>query len=391
MLYFGFGRSGVGPLWVGVLLLLCVLPATGVAANRYSPDEFGTVKGEPLDTGFFFHEGCYIEAPYVVERRGLDVYINAILVDRGPHSALYEYRVETDPGDPPAGSSPFDKPPAGTDLRDTYWSRKWRYLYSHYDYDTATKKMFDTWRQGADVSDVSWSEHEGVACVTDNKGRKRLVSLSLDDGGYANNQPSKEDILKQIEHNRLHEEKRLSSRVLYFNNGKGGAVIIGGEQAIKTLEILVSEMSRAEKIEALQNAGVLSPGEAGRLDSWIVADFAQSPQLRERLEWVKAEREDIKRREEKPRIPEDVSRRSEPSIGSMSAEPSTAPEPAKPATPDTATSAVRTSETVSGQHQPPDKPRHVTVYVAVLAVAAGIVFAGIWFMRRRMQKRVGTG
>jgi hypothetical protein len=213
----------------------------------------------------------------------------------------------------------------------------------------------------------------------------------LEGGGYAKKQRSKEDILKQIEHNRLHEEKRLSSRVLYFNNGKGSAVIIGGRQAIETLEILVSEMSRAEKIEALQNAGILSPGEAGRLESWIVADFAQSPQLRERLEWVKAEREDRKRSKEERRIPDDVSRRSEPSTGSIGREPSTAPEPAKPATPDTATSAVRTTETVSGQRRLPDKPRRVTVYVAMLAVAAGIVFAGIWFVRRRMHKRVRTG
>ena len=52
--------------------------------------KFGVNRGTPIYDGFIFRDGKYIEAPYVVERWGLDIYINGILFSRGmkPAGAL---------------------------------------------------------------------------------------------------------------------------------------------------------------------------------------------------------------------------------------------------------------------------------------------------------------
>ena len=38
--------------------------------------EYGVTTGKPIDSGFVFYDGKYIESPYVVGRRGGEVYIN---------------------------------------------------------------------------------------------------------------------------------------------------------------------------------------------------------------------------------------------------------------------------------------------------------------------------
>ena len=102
-------RSLRGLKFVGVLALLAL--AGFAYADTSAVDEFGVATSEPIELSAFFSAGKYIEAPYVVERRGLEVYINDILVHPGPEWPIYDFTVPTDPGDPPPGSSPFDTYP----------------------------------------------------------------------------------------------------------------------------------------------------------------------------------------------------------------------------------------------------------------------------------------
>ena len=44
--------------------------------------QFGVKVGEPIDRSFIFERGRYVEAPYVIERWGLEVYLNDIRVSR---------------------------------------------------------------------------------------------------------------------------------------------------------------------------------------------------------------------------------------------------------------------------------------------------------------------
>ena len=276
-------RSLRGLKFVGVLALLAL--AGFAYADTSAVDEFGVATSEPIEGSAFFSAGKYIEPPYVVERRGLEIYINDILVDPGPEWPIYDFAVPTDPGDPPPGSSPFDTYPPGTDLRDVYWSKKWRYLYSHYDHETAKQMMCDTYRSGSGVRDVSGSDlGEDIIRVTGESGRDDLVSLSLTGGGFAINPPKKEDLLRRMERKMAHQERRLRGTRAFFKKG-GRSIIVGGERAIRAVEILLSDATDAEKIKALEEAGVLAPSDESA--RWIVTDFEASPQLAEQLERMK--------------------------------------------------------------------------------------------------------
>jgi hypothetical protein len=46
----------------------------------FAVDIFGQEQSEPINTGFFFHDGKYVPPPYVVKRLGLSVFINDIMV-----------------------------------------------------------------------------------------------------------------------------------------------------------------------------------------------------------------------------------------------------------------------------------------------------------------------
>ncbi|HUT29586.1 MAG TPA: hypothetical protein VMX13_07335 [Sedimentisphaerales bacterium] len=267
-----------------VLLILLALLWAGTAAadNLAAIRDFGISRSEPIDKSFFFHEGKYIEAPYVVERRGLDIYINDVLIVSGPEYPIYEYKVEQDPGDPPPSSSPFDSYPAGTDLRDVYWSKKWRYLYSHFDHETAKNMMLETYRKSSEIEDVSWSDMEDIVRLVHKDGRNRLVSLSLSGGGFALNPPRKEELLKRVQEEAAFHERRLGRDQLVFKKG-GFTRVVRGRRAVKGLEVLLSDASDTDKLKALEEARLIRSGPKGELERWIVTDFQGSPQLAERF------------------------------------------------------------------------------------------------------------
>ena len=91
--------------------------------NSATIKQFGIVEGAAVDLGCLVWNGQYIEGPYVVSRRGLDIFVNGIRIQRGPQWPPMDYRVTTDPGDPPLNTSPFVGKQAERDL----WSKKWRY------------------------------------------------------------------------------------------------------------------------------------------------------------------------------------------------------------------------------------------------------------------------
>lgn len=56
--------------------------------SRPTIEKFGVNRGLPIYDGFLFFDGEYMPAPYVVERWGVDVYINGVLVERGHDDIL---------------------------------------------------------------------------------------------------------------------------------------------------------------------------------------------------------------------------------------------------------------------------------------------------------------
>jgi hypothetical protein len=228
--------------------------------QRQIVKEFGIKKSKPINQGFFFYEGKYIDAPYIVERRGLDVYINDIRVRKGPEWPPYDYAVEQDPGEPPPGSSPFDPPPPGVDPRDNYWSNKWGYLRTHYDLKTAQDKMIDTYRKCPDFVEVRWEEEGSLVALIDESGKKHFIDL------------------------RPPTRRLKPPSVAIFRFEKGGELGFSGEDAVKALEILLSEATADEKVRAFEEM----TSKPGLL--WfqqMVTGFKANPQLADRLKALK--------------------------------------------------------------------------------------------------------
>ena len=268
--------------FIQLMFLACLFfIETASGSISYNPDDFGTSKSEPIDSGFFFYGGKYIDAPYIVARRGLEVYINDILVRRGPISELYDYSVDTDPGEPPQGTSPFDPAPEGADRRDNYYSKKWRYLYTHNDYETAKKMMFEIYKKCTELDDVHWSASSTINVVNKKTGMVIGISLGLQNGGAALKQPNKNDLIEKMEKIKKSYEKLLQDNLTSFEI-EGFSATSGGSQALEAIKILLYDINDSEKFKILDEKGLI-PGCKEELP-WIVTDFEASSQLKERIE-----------------------------------------------------------------------------------------------------------
>lgn len=250
-------------------------------ATTYNPDDFGTSKSEPIDSGFFFYGGKYIESPYIVERRGLDVYINDILVRPVPKDELYNYSVDTDPGDPPPGSSPFDPASEGTDRRDRYYPKKWRYLYSHNDYETAKNMIFEVYKNCTELDNVHWAGSDAISVVNKKTGMELKILLSLQNGGKVFNQPTKNDLIERMEKIKKDYERSLQNDTLFFEK-EGFSLTLSHSKTLNTIKVLLSDVNDSEKFKILDKNNLIN-GCQEELP-WIVTDFEASSQLQERVD-----------------------------------------------------------------------------------------------------------
>ncbi len=272
-----------------ILFILIVLVWTGTMLCNDAGDisEFGSSRSEPINSGFFFHEGKYIDTPYIIERRGLSIYLNDILLIPGSTLPLYDTTVENDPGNPPSGSSPFNKTPEGVDSRDTYWPKKWRYLKSHFDLNTAKDMMLETYKKSEDVSDVQWKDwsKKEVLIITNKNGtQEKRIDYTLSIGESSNKKITKENLIQMMENEREFQERRFKNNAILFKKG-GMEIITGGALGLNSLDILLSDANDSEKINSLENGGLLRHGV--KTSYWIVTDFKSSPQLKVRIDDLK--------------------------------------------------------------------------------------------------------
>ncbi len=263
------------------------------ADNAAAIKEFGIEKSEPTDKGFFFWNYRYVEAPYVVERRGLDIYINKILVRPGPEWPPHKVeKVDEDPGDPPPDSSPFDPTPPGVDPGEDYWSRKLSYLYQHYDHEAAKKKMFEAYKKCTKFRKVFW-EKDDPDCVMVVDETLGEVGISLM-RGRRRPPRTKESVLAEQERVRDRLEKKLRMNVLFAMNEGGGERTVGGKRALEAMKILLSDLSDTEKIKALERIHALMLGD--KEDQKLVTRFKATPKLIERFNRMKGKPEEAKPR-----------------------------------------------------------------------------------------------
>ncbi len=280
-------------LGVAVVLLAALVCTVALAlegsqpAPQYNPDpvaEFGTAKSEPINTGFFFFDGKYIEAPYVVERRGLDTYINDCLVRKGPEWPPYDYRVSEAPGDPPADESPLGPVPKGVDPRDSYWARKARFLWQHYGEEQGRQMLRDAYKASPAVAAISEDPETGRPRLTDKYGKTGVMDMMVPNVFLAS-PPTGAQVLKTAEHDREFMGGMLARRTAVVFMRGGTTIALQGETALKVLAVLTSSDSIDEKISGLRGIRVLTG--SGRDDEEMFRSITFSPQLAERFQLVK--------------------------------------------------------------------------------------------------------
>ncbi len=271
--------------WVCIIFCSQTAWLTGASAqsdnNARAIADFGVAKSDPIDRGFLFLSGRYIEAPYVVERRGLDVFVNDIRVEKGPEWPRVDPRVKDDPGDPPPGASLFGAPPDGVDPRTTYWRRKWAYIAQHNDFDAALAKMAVAYRKSNEVTSVALdAASTGRVIIVTKDGRTVGIRLTAPNARSLKWPPDKEKLLAGAEDVRARWERRLRADMLQ-SMIPGGRMSVGAGRALEMLDDILAQPDRAAAREALVQKGVLRADDNDF--AVLVTQFQASPQLARRV------------------------------------------------------------------------------------------------------------
>ena len=142
-----------------LFFLLCASCFSEENSMELFVDDFGISKSEELNSGFVFFDGKYIDAPYVVERKGLGLFINDVMLeDYSNFWPIKEPEVITDDFELPEDlneNSSFEDIEDSDNPQNSHWIRKQRFLFNKYPEDIAKQKMLEYFKSLPFVSNVS--------------------------------------------------------------------------------------------------------------------------------------------------------------------------------------------------------------------------------------------
>ena len=261
-------------------------PAAGKAASETPAardwiELFGINEGKPVDSGFLFYDGRYVEAPYRVSRRGVGLYVND---SRFPGSGFWppDDLEDKDPG-PPPGLTRNSKwsdllikgKPGGS------WDGvKLRWLKRHYKPEEASRLFIQYLKDLPFVAKVEVVSRNELKITT--HGGEIIETIGLAAAPWF--PPTKEQVLEELERRRRRLERRLQEGDCILMFESGSEISFGQERAARELpvavEILSSKRSDAEKADLLERIGIWEPSPTFLK---LVTQFQPSAQLTERL------------------------------------------------------------------------------------------------------------
>ncbi len=292
---FAFARTmlqsvlGLGAL-AAVIGLLAQAAEKGVFDSRYEEPAmkvFGTKSGKAIETGFLFKDGVYVDAPYVVSNRGVDIYVNEVQV-----AALGKWPPVDYADKKPEMPSGLTRQSTFADLAiasrpgDSLDRQMIRWLRRHYDDEQAQRLITGYYKSLPFVKEVTLDKS------LDSGGRMLAIStwsdkddMVMDIGEPVWVPPTPEQVQKELERVRARMETRLKRGECIFAFGGGGELAFGSRKAAMDLTAIVrtlrGEKPEDQKIKELQKRGLLPPHVP---KEWqvLVTDFCASPQLDER-------------------------------------------------------------------------------------------------------------
>lgn len=282
-----------------VALHLCLLAFTGSCsdASARQPassqpdlhvDVFGERVGEPIDSGFVFADGEYMDKPYRVTRRGTSLYVN----DRRVRTYRitwppYKLEVDEDPGIP-AGltrDSDFPEDPSP----DAFFRRKLRYLYQHFPPDEARRRMIEFYRSLPFVKEVRHADPPGSSIVIEvvtHRNRSHKIYLESGRNAAVRKTATRSELTQWLEKQRSRIDSELRRGNCLMVCGRGKEISFGPDKANKALppvvDALASNASADEKLATLERWGVI-PQNCRKTYASLVKGFKTSPQLTARI------------------------------------------------------------------------------------------------------------
>jgi len=257
----------------------------------------GVTEGRPVTTGFVFVDGRYLEPPYVVVRRGLQVTINGVVVHEWKRWPSPDLRVDEKPELPAgitetSGFEDFGK--LVTNWWDTYPTRVSRYYYQHFPPDEAAKRITEDIRSLPFVESVALERPDRLTLLTVRTKAGRTVSVDIGerprDSALSWRFGDKE-LVERLDGTRALYERRLTLGMCWFAFSGGAELSLGGgrrgaaESLGLVVEILRSGRSAEEKMRLLERMDFLPPRELARREDFaaLFEHFQALPSLDQRL------------------------------------------------------------------------------------------------------------
>ncbi len=293
-------------VWCSLLLVLYGLSSqAGDAAGLYGGMELGVTKGRAISNGFVFVGGHYLDAPYLIKREGVAVFINEELV-----ATLAEW--------PPLDLRVYEKPELPKDLNkestfadienvtnrfDGFIPRIWRYYHQHFPSQEAMDRI------AAECASLPFvkkmTRQDGFIILETFSGYKRRIRIDEDDiQGALFPPPTKEVIVASVNDYGEHIRKMLEEgcALFFFTNGQQQA--LSPQMVAKELPFIVkllnSDQTSEVKLQKLCDLQLLNAYKSTR---WVdfVKRFRGSEQLGDRIEdmhvdiraWEEKRQEDI--------------------------------------------------------------------------------------------------
>ena len=242
-----------------LLILMFLLFFTSLESSAQNViEKYGQSKSDPINGGFFFYEDKYIEAPYILERRGLDIFINGHKVDF--ISEPYDWRIFDDPGDPPADVNlPSGLPWGGTQYYNEYWGLKYRYLRTNMDKGQADKQLLEIMRNVSGISGIKVNPDNSDQMIIDFSCGKTQIFNWFTEGPFGGLDktdkftpvPGNDEMIKRAEKKITLFKDLLKKNVAYFNINMGGSITMGAVPALEAVEILISQRNPEDRVKTL--------------------------------------------------------------------------------------------------------------------------------------------
>jgi len=247
--------------------------------------KFGETVGKPVESGFVFVDGRYINAPYRVCRRGLRILISDTPIAEWKQRPLPDEEQKAASDDPGMPKGISEKSSWDDYCKLGHGALKYRYLEQHFGSDGAMPRMLEYYRQLPFVKSVTLKRARDFSSVLIKcrNGGEELVDLrGLRPSGDIR---TKKDIVDTLDGRRLHFEERLKAGACFFLSTKGPTLWFGRKKAARDLNLIVgilrSEKALEEKRSLLQRMGMLPPHPTGF--SALLTSFKGSEQLDDRI------------------------------------------------------------------------------------------------------------